>query len=175
MPCRNRGCLARCGARGRCGSLTPGAVWTVRCYLRALSAVRAVPAAPSGRSPRGSRHPCRIWPPPPHRWRRIRRPPLSIAARAEPHGLRCAFSRSYAHQRTNRTVSPVRMHKTKEPKSPGASGAFPSPVPYSLPRNTSAFERLYHPITLGTCRVSTPTFPHTAIPRQIWPPMEEGF
>jgi hypothetical protein len=94
VPCRNRGCLARCGARGRCGSLTPGAVWTVRCYLRALRAVRAVPAALFGRSPRGSRHPCRIWPPPPPQWGHLRRPPPPMAARVEPHGLRCAFSRS---------------------------------------------------------------------------------
>jgi hypothetical protein len=43
-----------------------------------------------------------------------------------------------AHQRAHRTVSPVRMHKTKEPKSPGASGALPFlflhqfPIPYRL-------------------------------------------
>jgi hypothetical protein len=29
-----------------------------------------------------------------------------------------------AHQRAHRTVSPMRMHKTKEPKSPGTSGAL---------------------------------------------------
>ena len=170
MPCRNRGCLARCGARGRCGSLTPGAVWTVRCYLRALRAVRAVPAALFGRSPRGSRHPCRIWPPPPPRWGHLRRPPPPMAARVEPHGLRCAFSRSCcppagashrlacAHAQNEGTQKPRRVR--------GFAFSFPSPVPYSLP-----LKRPYHPITLGTCRVSTPASPHTAIPRQIWPPM----
>jgi hypothetical protein len=43
-----------------------------------------------------------------------------------------------AHQRAHHTVSPVRMHKTKEPKSPDTSGASflsfrefsPSPFTY---------------------------------------------
>jgi hypothetical protein len=51
-----------------------------------------------------------------------------------------------AHQRAHRTVSPVRMHKTKEPKSPGTSEAFlfPSQFP-PLP-----FETLNLPVTLRT-------------------------